>query len=286
MRMARYRAGSVLCLGLGLLNLAWVDFVLLPDYLARGAVEVERLDSEAIALAPAARPEGGSSTGQAPSRAAEAAFDGAGRDPAPTLRAETGASPFEASPKAPAEAAPGTVAVVRGSPPGEAWSDEGSSRGTSATEGASTEEASAPATAASPDVRPASGTSGGDVTRARMDAAASPEPASWKVRFAYDRATLGRSAQRTLREVLSHACPDGCVGRFRLEGHADPSGPSAYNRWLSRRRAESVRGWLMGRGFPEPKIEIIARGEEDAVPGGPGRRTWAARRRVDIEWTP
>jgi outer membrane protein OmpA-like peptidoglycan-associated protein len=58
-----------------------------------------------------------------------------------------------------------------------------------------------------------------------------------------------------------------------VAGHADRVGPSSYNLWLSRRRAEAVKAALIERGVPADLITIEAFGEdrplvptEDGVP--------------------
>jgi OOP family OmpA-OmpF porin len=70
--------------------------------------------------------------------------------------------------------------------------------------------------------------------------------------------------------------------RFRISGHTDRSGSSAYNLRASRRRAEMVRDELAKRGVPAGAIEIAAFGEErPLVPTEDGVRE-VQNRRVEI----
>lgn len=51
--------------------------------------------------------------------------------------------------------------------------------------------------------------------------------------------------------------------RFRIAGHTDASGPAAYNRNLSRRRAQAVRDYLVGRhGIDPARLDPVGYGEE------------------------
>lgn len=54
--------------------------------------------------------------------------------------------------------------------------------------------------------------------------------------------------------------------RFRIVGTTDSTGPAAANLLLSRRRAEAVRDYLVGRGFPAGLLEIDAQGERPDPP--------------------
>ncbi len=50
-----------------------------------------------------------------------------------------------------------------------------------------------------------------------------------------------------------------------IEGHADASGPAAYNLRLSERRAEAIKRYLVGT-FDVPDKMLITLGEGEAVP--------------------
>lgn len=64
-----------------------------------------------------------------------------------------------------------------------------------------------------------------------------------------------------------------------LEGHTDTSGTTSYNQDLSRRRAETVRSFMVRYGAPEDSIAIEALGETDpAVATGDGVRRQENRR--------
>ena len=53
-----------------------------------------------------------------------------------------------------------------------------------------------------------------------------------------------------------------------VEGFADPAGSSSYNIDLSRRRAESVRQYLVGKGMTDTQLKTIGYGEGEQVADG------------------
>ena len=84
------------------------------------------------------------------------------------------------------------------------------------------------------------------------------------VPFGVDSAKIGPRAKVQL-DVLGRALLrkelEGM--RFRIAGHTDASGPAAYNRNLSRRRAQAVRDYLVGRhGIDPARLDPVGYGEE------------------------
>ncbi|MCR9219419.1 MAG: OmpA family protein [Alphaproteobacteria bacterium] len=112
-----------------------------------------------------------------------------------------------------------------------------------------------------------------------------PEPEPIMVRnflvfFDWDSAVVTPEAMTILREAVGYA-EQGNVARVVLTGHADTSGPNAYNMRLSQRRADAVQTEIVGLGFGGA-IDTIARGEEEPlVATGDGVRE-PQNRRVEI----
>jgi outer membrane protein OmpA-like peptidoglycan-associated protein len=78
-----------------------------------------------------------------------------------------------------------------------------------------------------------------------------------------DRAALTDGSRSALDLVAWNVRrnPKGANWAFVIEGHADRSGPAPHNLALSRRRAEAVRAYLVGRGLPSRAIAITYFGE-------------------------
>ena len=81
--------------------------------------------------------------------------------------------------------------------------------------------------------------------------------------FDWDKSVLTADAQRVLDQVIARErnTTDG----LHLIGHADRSGPDAYNMKLSQRRADSVKAYLVRNGIAANRITTEARGERDPL---------------------
>lgn len=108
------------------------------------------------------------------------------------------------------------------------------------------------------------------------------------VLFEFNRAQLSPRAQQRIAQVaeeLRRAAP----GTVTIEGHTDSKGSAAYNRGLSRRRAESVRAVLSrSLGGSAPRFVTAGRGESRPVAsntkpdGSDSARGRARNRRVEV----
>ncbi len=99
--------------------------------------------------------------------------------------------------------------------------------------------------------------------------------------FAWDQATLTPVALTVLDQVQSDFVA-GKPTRVVIAGHADRSGPEAYNLALSRSRARSVAQALGERGIPESTMDVEGYGEsQPRVPTDDGVRE-PQNRRVEI----
>lgn len=84
------------------------------------------------------------------------------------------------------------------------------------------------------------------------------------VYFEWDKSRLTNEAAAVVDQAASIAQACGISGVV-LEGHADSSGSASYNVGLSRRRANTVKTALVGRGFQSSNITTAAKGETELV---------------------
>ncbi len=97
-------------------------------------------------------------------------------------------------------------------------------------------------------------------------AAAAPPPApmaappSFMVFFDWDRSNLSAQALNTIKQAAGAYKTKG-TARVTATGHADKSGPEAYNMALSLRRANTVKDALVREGVPATAIAVVGRGE-------------------------
>ena len=105
------------------------------------------------------------------------------------------------------------------------------------------------------------------------------------VTFAVDSTTISPSFRAALDEVASslQKYPDSLVD---VMGHTDSSGSDAHNLDLSRRRAESVKGYLVMRGVSGARVATIGYGEQYPRADNTTAEGKALNRRVEIRITP
>lgn len=80
---------------------------------------------------------------------------------------------------------------------------------------------------------------------------------SYLVFFGWDRADLSDEAMGVLRAAADTAQKIEDVTRINVTGHADRSGPAAYNVGLSQRRAKAVADELVRLGVPLDQIVVL-----------------------------
>jgi outer membrane protein OmpA-like peptidoglycan-associated protein len=105
------------------------------------------------------------------------------------------------------------------------------------------------------------------------------------VTFAVDSTTISPSFRAALDEVANslQKYPSSLVD---VMGHTDSSGSDAYNLDLSRRRAESVKGYLVMRGVGSARVATIGYGEQYPRADNATEEGRAQNRRVEIRITP
>jgi outer membrane protein OmpA-like peptidoglycan-associated protein len=102
------------------------------------------------------------------------------------------------------------------------------------------------------------------------------------VHFGFDKDTLTPDAKAELDKLAAQV---GSAQRYfvTIEGFTDQIGPSTYNELLSRRRANHVIEYLVGKkDVPVQRIYTIGLGEEKLVDSGKTREARAESRRVEI----
>ncbi|MEN6332575.1 MAG: OmpA family protein [Smithella sp.] len=100
---------------------------------------------------------------------------------------------------------------------------------------------------------------------------------------------LFRSAQSTLlpsaRVKLDQVTDALLTIRERniiVEGHTDSRGSDSYNQALSQRRAESVRDYIVRKGYPADRIQARGKGEGSPIADNASAEGRANNRRVEI----
>ena len=104
------------------------------------------------------------------------------------------------------------------------------------------------------------------------------------VDFASGSAELTPQTRETLDELGAAVNARELANRrFRIEGHTDTVGDPAYNKALSRRRAEAVRDYLTRRfGVRPARLEAVGVGEAGPLEPTPPRTPDPRNRRVEV----
>lgn len=102
------------------------------------------------------------------------------------------------------------------------------------------------------------------------------------VDFEYNSAQLTEPAQQTLDQVASAlaAQPELSV---EIQGYTDSTGPAEYNLRLSQRRADSVKGYLIGKGVNGSTLTARGYGKDNPVASNRTAEGRAQNRRVAFE---
>ena len=104
---------------------------------------------------------------------------------------------------------------------------------------------------------------------------------SGSVLFPSDQATLLPEA-RTRLDQVSEALMATRERNAVVEGHTDSRGSESHNLDLSQRRAESVRGYLVSRGYPADLIQAYGIGKGRPIADNNSAEGRANNRRVEI----
>lgn len=85
-----------------------------------------------------------------------------------------------------------------------------------------------------------------------------------RVLFAVDTSTLTPEGQRTLDGQAQWLLTNADY-RAIVEGHADEQGTREYNLALGARRANAVREYLISKGVPSNRLQVISYGKERPI---------------------
>ena len=88
--------------------------------------------------------------------------------------------------------------------------------------------------------------------------------AMYLVFFDFDKSDINQGALNVVETVVSEI-QNRNIQTVTIVGHTDTSGSDAYNKRLSKRRAEAVKSQLVSLGVPAANIKTESRGESDLL---------------------
>ncbi len=133
-------------------------------------------------------------------------------------------------------------------------------------------------------LHPPATTRGGFATRglSRRDNAEHQQSVNLNVPFGSNSSALTPDASAQLAQ-LEIALNSATLSkdRFIVAGHTDAKGSAQYNKQLSQRRAEAVKGYLVSKGIDANRLDAVGYGSEH--PLAPDRPEDPSNRRVEIK---
>ncbi|RMG57086.1 MAG: OmpA family protein [Gammaproteobacteria bacterium] len=116
---------------------------------------------------------------------------------------------------------------------------------------------------------------------------AAPVPQSIELKdieFALNSAVIADSAKPELDRMAEAIKSDPTITAVKVIGHTDSAGSAAYNKALSKRRAEAVAAYLRDHGVQVP-VTSEGRGEAEPIADNRTAEGRARNRRVELEIT-
>ena len=99
--------------------------------------------------------------------------------------------------------------------------------------------------------------------------------------FAFDSSDLSDQARLILNNNAEYLHQHSSL-TVTVEGHCDERGSEKYNNALGKRRAESVKKFLVDQGINTDRVLTISYGENKPVAAGRDESAWAKNRRAQM----
>ena len=103
-----------------------------------------------------------------------------------------------------------------------------------------------------------------------------------EIPFRVDSATLEPTSHGALDALAGFLGENDDLTLIEVQGHSDERGTREYNIELSRRRAEAVIAYLVGRGVDRSRLRSRGFGADHPAARGAGESAWSQNRRVEI----
>lgn len=103
-----------------------------------------------------------------------------------------------------------------------------------------------------------------------------------EIHFAFNKSVIKPDSYHILDQMLSDIQGDSEVTSVRVEGHTDSIGSDEYNQKLSQARADSVRMYLINKGYPSEKINSVGMSEGTPVSDNSTKQGRSLNRRVEL----
>ena len=100
--------------------------------------------------------------------------------------------------------------------------------------------------------------------------------------FDFDKSDLADSYKSYLDRLIKFF-ETGRIDLLQVDGHTDSVGPETYNLKLSERRANAVKNYLIEKGVPFERINLVPNGEANPAVSNDSKENRAKNRRVELK---
>jgi outer membrane protein OmpA-like peptidoglycan-associated protein len=115
----------------------------------------------------------------------------------------------------------------------------------------------------------------------RRDSPDAGQSVNLNIPFAHNSSELQDQATAQLKQLESALKSSAlATDRFLVAGHTDAKGSAQYNKQLSRKRADAVKQYLVGRGIDAARLDTVGYGSDHLLT--PDRPEDSSNRRVEI----
>jgi len=107
---------------------------------------------------------------------------------------------------------------------------------------------------------------------------------SKKIHFQFNSYRIDKNSYTLLDDIV-HTISDCHLGDKIIEigGHTDSRGRSSYNKWLSQKRAENVKNYLVKKGISSHLLKAVGYGEEHPIADNKTEQGRAQNRRIEFK---
>jgi outer membrane protein OmpA-like peptidoglycan-associated protein len=105
---------------------------------------------------------------------------------------------------------------------------------------------------------------------------------SSEILFPTNSSILNQESKKRIADVAKVIVEKNKSGAILIEGHSDKTGTATYNRWLSEKRAVSVKTYLVSLGINAERITTAGLGDSKPIGDNKTKEGRLKNRRVEI----
>jgi peptidoglycan-associated lipoprotein len=112
-----------------------------------------------------------------------------------------------------------------------------------------------------------------------------PDPQKSKeqiIFFEYNSSKITEEAIAILNDEILPKIKNSKAAKIKIEGYCDERGSASYNKKLGKKRADSVKAYLVKNGVKSSRIKVLSYGKLKPADSGHNEKAWAKNRRAVV----